>query len=815
MANDKYYYWLGHATPSAQDHFFIDALDKNIWAQGSEEQWDTCWLTNMPDEAVFEQLTPQKTINHIPGNNSLTIKSCLYETLTEARQRAAGTEQALRYNFFPKTYSMPEDYFSYLQDAMENPQQLWIQKPKNLSRGRGIEMVQHPSTVPLSSEWIIQHYINSPHLYDGHKYVLRCYVLITSVEPLCFYLYKEGFAKLASETYSEDDLNNPYRHLTNPDINEENTRIENAVTFFSFHSYRQWLRSQGHDDNQLFDELKDLITLTVIAAREKMRRKSQEITADTTGCYELIGLDCMVDEHLKPWILECNLSPSLSTYADTRAGADDELKIKRQLIKDLVSIIGLNKRKDAPQETPACGDFECLFPTIHANHYLKCFPVPRYQDILSVPNEVTIDLKQIHLRPRQGSEHVFSDSLALCTQKTATSPNEFLLPNEIALWIWIKNAEGLVPNAIAEELQNLVPKPDGCSEDSYRHQLLQQIWDVLSDWSHAGIFDRSSESQNENQNEHEDTSDIGNQSFAYLVIGGSYITLNCECAIAKKHLQPLLSSRINTSLEPSGISIDILPSCRGYHLITEKKVLAMNLGLSELPEAIFSLYYNHEKNTHNTCAVQANIISSNEKHFLVIDNRSGNLDFLCHQLSENDTHNHLSSAVLLNTQAGIVSAIHAPLRLPLSLLGHCPEATDTTVGQYQDVYCHLKPLTMQSQKNIYIDNIILIEPAGEGSSRQAQKLSNAEVLVKLWQHRMSKSKSLSDKGSSKDKESNKKASKKENKSASLEKLLPKWVNNINAVKFEIDDMQASIEAVSDFINKTANLKDKQEALTGY
>jgi len=197
---------------------------------------------------------------------------------------------------------------------MKNPDWMWIQKPKNLSRGRGIEVVKHPSTVPLDDEWIIQRYLSEPHLYNNHKYVLRCYVLITSVEPLRFYWYQEGFAKLASETYSNDDLDNPYRHLTNPDINEENTDAETPVTFYSFKQYRQWLKNQGHDDNKIFDQLKELIGLTVISARETMRERSNSVT-EKKGCYELIGLDCMLDNNLKPWILECNLSPSLATYA--------------------------------------------------------------------------------------------------------------------------------------------------------------------------------------------------------------------------------------------------------------------------------------------------------------------------------------------------------------------------------------------------------------------------------------------------------------------------------------------------------------------
>ena len=172
---------------------------------------------------------------------------------------------------------MPGEYFTFQQKIMDEPEAMWIQTKESITWSWNF-CGQGTPCVPMDEEWIIQRYLDKPHLYDGYKYVLRCYVLITSVEPLRFYLYEEGFCKLASERYSTSDLDNPYRHLTNPDINEANTEVETPVTFFSFAQYRDWLKQQGCDDEKLFDQMKDLITLTVIAAREKMREQTNELT---------------------------------------------------------------------------------------------------------------------------------------------------------------------------------------------------------------------------------------------------------------------------------------------------------------------------------------------------------------------------------------------------------------------------------------------------------------------------------------------------------------------------------------------------------
>jgi len=601
---NKRLYWLGHDTPSSQDRFFIEALDPSLWSQGDSKNWDTCWYTGMPNSDSFEQLDASKTINHIPGNNALTIKSYLNETLVKARQHAAGTANYERYQFFPETYSMPEDYYRFQADAASSPDTLWIQKPKNLSRGRGIEVVKHPETVPFDPEWLIQRYLTDPHLYNGHKYVLRFYVVITSVEPLRFYLYREGFAKLASETYNETDLDNLYRHLTNPDINEENTENDVPVNFFSFEQYRQWLKEEGLDDEKLFASFKDLITLTVIAAREKMRHASQAKEADTQGCYELIGLDCMVDNTLKPWILECNLSPSLDTYASAEDGANDETTIKRQLVHDLVNMLGLNDKDKlmapatAEQEKNNQGNFEQLFPGTAPNNYLSCFPIPRGKDIEALEKAKTIDFKKIHLQANSDNEFLFSDSLALSTTLKANDidseeKNIFFQPDDIATWIWIKNSEGLLPHEIANELQAISPLPTGTGKKAHHDALLKAVWDTLADWSQAGIFDQKRPSDKSKPKTNNAWSESG-----YLFVDDTRVKINSSCPTATQYLLPLLrSSKVesvngNTANE-CHFDINITQTRYGYSLLCGTKIAKENLQLSELMPAIIENYFTY------------------------------------------------------------------------------------------------------------------------------------------------------------------------------------------------------------------------------
>lgn len=69
-----------------------------------------------------------------------------------------------------------------------------------------------------------QRYLHKPYLIDGLKFDLRIYVLVTGVQPLRCFIYKEGLARFATEEYNSpqgNNLKNLCMHLTNYAINKE------------------------------------------------------------------------------------------------------------------------------------------------------------------------------------------------------------------------------------------------------------------------------------------------------------------------------------------------------------------------------------------------------------------------------------------------------------------------------------------------------------------------------------------------------------------------------------------------------------------
>jgi tubulin polyglutamylase TTLL4 len=52
-------------------------------------------------------------------------------------------------------------------------------------------------------------------------------------------------------------------------------------------------------------------------------------------CFEIYGFDILLDHKLKPWLLEVNISPSLSSSSPL------DKKIKTMLICDSLNLVGV------------------------------------------------------------------------------------------------------------------------------------------------------------------------------------------------------------------------------------------------------------------------------------------------------------------------------------------------------------------------------------------------------------------------------------------------------------------------------------------
>ena len=130
----------------------------------------------------------------------------------------------------PLTFILPSEFENlkvFIRDCpIGHSKDLWIVKPSNSHGGHGIKVVDDINSLPSNEATIVQKYISNPYLVNGHKFDLRLYVLITSLDPLIVYMYGDGLVRFATQPYtnSPDKLGDTYIHLTNFEINKVQSR---------------------------------------------------------------------------------------------------------------------------------------------------------------------------------------------------------------------------------------------------------------------------------------------------------------------------------------------------------------------------------------------------------------------------------------------------------------------------------------------------------------------------------------------------------------------------------------------------------------
>ena len=83
----------------------------------------------------------------------------------------------------------------------------FIVKPENSSDGKGVIITNKTDEIPKTNKWVVQEYIHNPFLIEGYKFDIRLYVLITRVEPLSIFIYKEGIAIFEEQKYNISRFN--------------------------------------------------------------------------------------------------------------------------------------------------------------------------------------------------------------------------------------------------------------------------------------------------------------------------------------------------------------------------------------------------------------------------------------------------------------------------------------------------------------------------------------------------------------------------------------------------------------------------------
>jgi len=349
-------------TKSSEYNAVLNTMRQGGLRRSDEDShtWSVLWSRHPAPETMCSMTSIQKT-NHFPGSWHLGEKGLLW-TCIAAMQDKFGSD----FSITPIGFVLPEDASSLKAARRQEPDALWIWKPLTGSCGRGIKVftstedsaAQHKL---MRKPAIVQRYVPSPLTINGYKFDMRIYVVVVSYDPLQVYIDTEGLVRLATQKYSEDPstLADRTRHLTNYTINkksplfvknDDSDNIENTQSSkWSLTELQAHFAEIGLDYNDMFEGIKDVVIKTLLAVEPQMREEwTKALNSDGDGwlahgpggahaasCFELYGFDILLDTQLKPWLLEVNIYPSLSS------GSPLDKRIKTKLVADMLTLVGL------------------------------------------------------------------------------------------------------------------------------------------------------------------------------------------------------------------------------------------------------------------------------------------------------------------------------------------------------------------------------------------------------------------------------------------------------------------------------------------
>ncbi|RLO04249.1 hypothetical protein DYB28_006892 [Aphanomyces astaci] len=396
------------------------------------------------DVTQYAALVPGQKVNHFPGSLELGRKDKLCTNILRMQRKFTGAF----YQIIPETFvTGAKECKPFMAALASSSKALWILKPPNQCCGRGIKIISG----------------GSDYTYEPDK---RYVAQVTSFDPLRVYLFDNGLVRFCTHKYSTStkDVTNRFGHLTNYSVNKKNKAAfqsnQDAATDgegskWSYQALQAYFETQGLDPTAIHLDIAALIVKTLMCVESPLVASLNKQAKHVNACFELFGFDVLLDANLRPWLLEVNVFPSMSSSSPM------DKRIKSILVCDTFQLVGVaavdmgagDLKKSTPKprrsvkpnrqdstassvtaedietqwiqaledEASRLGHFERIFPTPDTIKFLDFFEIPRPGNLVYAKHlqmKTTIPNQLDGGRPSKGMPNAAASAKPMTRQRS-------------------------------------------------------------------------------------------------------------------------------------------------------------------------------------------------------------------------------------------------------------------------------------------------------------------------------------------------------------------------------------------------------------
>ena len=90
---------------------------------------------------------------------------------------------------------------------------------------------------------------------------------------------------------------------------------------------------------ELWEQIRDIVALSILSSEKDITGAVTGSCTQRSHAFEILGYDILVDEDLKPWLLEINHTPSLEPFTEL------ENQVKRTMLTDLFQLVDITAER--------------------------------------------------------------------------------------------------------------------------------------------------------------------------------------------------------------------------------------------------------------------------------------------------------------------------------------------------------------------------------------------------------------------------------------------------------------------------------------